>query len=69
MIKKVDQGLSSFLLVKFLFYRVVLGCFRVGDWSIEVVMMFLKVFLSQIKLKIKFLKTKKHEPQFLDKKR
>jgi hypothetical protein len=44
MIKKVDQGLSSFLLVKFLFYRVVLGCFRVGDWFIEVVMIFLRFF-------------------------
>jgi hypothetical protein len=69
MIKKVDQGLSSFLLVKFLFYRVVLGCFRVGDWFIEVVMMFFKIFSSQNKLKIKFLKKKKHEPQFLVKKR
>jgi hypothetical protein len=69
MIEKIDQGLSSFLLVKFLLYRVVLGCFRVGDWFIEVVMMFLKVFLSQNKLKIKFLKKKKHEPQFLVKKR
>jgi hypothetical protein len=69
MIEKVDQGLSSFLLVKFLFYRVVLGCFRVGDWFIEVVMMFFKIFSSQNKLKIKFLKKKKHEPQFLVKKR
>jgi hypothetical protein len=69
MIEKVDQGLSSFLLVKFLFYRVVLGCFRVGDWFIEVVMMFFKIFSSQNKLKIKFLKKKKHEPQFFVKKR